>query len=329
MVMQIADHYTLAKLQHQKKRVVGLLFGRQEDQAVTIYEAAELYDTTAEAITNFERYDLPNFRKIFEEYECVGWYTTGESVGEDFAEFHGLLTKDIDSATEEEWRCERPLALCLHPEPPEESTELPIYTFERVLVKTGEGEGREAKFAPCPCALVSDEAERVTVVHCARTVTGDESTASALARPYQSSAKALGNLNDRLRIIIAFLSEVEEGKIKPEQRVLRQVKALCNRLPTMDSPLFRGDFYSEYNDALLLTLVAAMTKTQVELAALVQKSNTAGPDLRKVYLPQSLQGGYDFEDRPGGGPGMRGGHYTKIRAGRQRLAGGRARRGPQ
>ena len=103
-------------------------------------------------------------------------------------------------------------------------------------------------------------------MHCARTVTGDESAASALgttpapppfpsllmdsfncqllycvcnvfsapfalshcvfsprllsslARPYQSSAKALGNLNDRLKIIIAFLSEVEEGQRGPGGR---------------------------------------------------------------------------------------------------------------
>eukprot|EP00457_Paulinella_chromatophora_P010582 gb/GEZN01010690.1/.p1 GENE.gb/GEZN01010690.1/~~gb/GEZN01010690.1/.p1 ORF type:complete len:360 (+),score=30.00 gb/GEZN01010690.1/:47-1081(+) len=309
VVMSIADHYTLAKSQQGKDRVTGLLFGTQTDQIVTVFESFELADQTDAAIKNFETYDLPNFVKIYPDYECVGWYTTGTTASEDDAEFHSKVTKDIEG-NEDDWRCERPLALYLHPDPSEDSKELPLYTYERVLVADNTGEGRSHHFTRCPCRLVSDEAERVTVVHCARTVTGDESEQSALVRPFQSASKAMENLNKRIRVILQFLQAVDEGKIKADQKVLRQIKTLCNRLPTMNSKSFKNDFFTEYNDAMLVAYLAAITKAQTDLTSLVSKHNIAGPKLDVIHAPGGNGGDI--------GSGGLGGEFGILDLGRSR-----------
>eukprot|EP00808_Paulinella_micropora_P013672 g1272.t1 len=315
VVMSIADHYTLAQRQQGKSRVTGLLFGKQRDQIVTVYEAFELADQTDAALAAFQAHDLPNFSKIYPDYECVGWYTTGVQASEEDAKFHVKITKDVtkDDVKEDNWRSERPLALYLNPDPAEDSKELPLCTYERVLIPDKEGSGRKMAFVRCPARLVSDEAERVTVVHCARTVTGDESEQSALVHPYQSMAKALENMNKRVKIIISFLSAVESGKIKPDQRILRMVKSLCDRLPTMKTETFRQDFYTEYNDAMLLTYLAAITKAQVALSGLINKHNIAGPKLDVVHppgggLPDTADAGGLVGRSMASRAGRRGGH---------------------
>jgi len=114
----------------------------------------------------------------------------------------------------------------------------------------------------------------VTVVHCANVITGDEGKEqSQVVTPYVSLKKAVQALQERLRLLVKFLGDVQAGKVPEDQKILRQIKALVSRLPTMDSPLFKDDLFSEYNDALLTTYLATITQSHTLIDDLVEKYN--------------------------------------------------------
>jgi hypothetical protein len=46
-------------------------------------------------------------------------------------------------------------------------------------------------------------------------------------------------LNVRVKLLRAFLRDVEDGKVKATAKQLRDIKSVCNRLPTVDSQTVR------------------------------------------------------------------------------------------
>lgn len=275
VVMSIADHYTREKLQNKKERALGLLFGQQKGRVITVYDSSDLADLDPQSLEKFEKNDLDIYKKIYPDYECVGWYATGDKPREGDRKTHHLLTKSVEEEKEgaTDWRSERPMFLLLDPSPKDDNRDLPLVVYEEAVHIAGDK--RTTEFVKSLFKLTSDEAERVTVVHCARVITGDEGKEqSAVMTPYTTLKKAMSSLSERLKILHRFLEDVQKGKIKPEQKVLRRVKALCNRLPTMDTAAFRDDFFSEFNDALLVTYLASITKSQSMLTDLVDKFNT-------------------------------------------------------
>ncbi len=48
--------------------------------------------------------------------------------------------------------------------------------------------------------------------------------------------------------------------MKKDHHLLRQISSMANMLPAIDSDQFRTEFLSEFNDTLLVTYLAAITK---------------------------------------------------------------------
>jgi len=276
--MSLADHYTREKFQNKKDRAVGLLFGKQKGRVVTVFESFELADLAAATLEEFEKTELEIFKQIYPDYECVGWYSTGDKIRDGDKIAHQSLTKTVEEEKEgsTDWRSERPMLVLLDASPKDDQRDLPLQVFEEAVKIVGDK--RTTEFVKSSFRLTSDEAERVTVVHCARVITGDEGKEqSAVTTPYTTLKKAITSLNERLRILQRFLEDVQKGKVKADQKTLRRIKGLCQRLPTMDTQSFRDDFFSEYNDALLVTYLASVTKSQSHLSSLVENFNlTAG-----------------------------------------------------
>jgi len=298
VVMSLADHYTREKLQNKKDRAVGLLFGKQKGRVVTVFESFELADLAPATLAEFEKTELEIFKQIYPDYECVGWYSTGDKIRDGDHKAHQSLTKTVEEEKEgsSDWRSERPMLVLLDPAPKDDQRDLPLQVFEEAVRIVGDK--RTTDFVKSSFRLTSDEAERVTVVHCARVITGDEGKEqSAVTTPYTTLKKAITSLNERLRILLRFLEDVQKGKVKADQKTLRRIKALCQRLPTMDTQSFRDDFFSEYNDALLVTYLASVTKSQSQLSTLVENFNlTAGGAAMGLGM-----GGGGGRSRGGGG----------------------------
>lgn len=268
VVMSIADHHTRDKIQVNRDRVFGCMFGTQAGRDVNILEAFEIAWTTGEdgAIQieqkAFEE-DQDLFKEAYAGYECLGWYSTGPAPTDKDLQLHQIMTKYN----------ERPLYMLLNPVIAPDARELPlslyIETIQVVQDKT------ITKFEKTPFEISADEAERITAVHCAKVGVGHAKGESALVPHLNTLSKSIGMLNTRVAVLHKFLADTQSGKIKHDHKILRDLKGMCNRLPTMESPEFNDDFLNEYNDALLVTYLASITKGTHLVGEVVQKFNAA------------------------------------------------------
>lgn len=273
VIMSIADHYTREKIQFKKKRVIGALFGKQSGRTVHILDSFEIASEEKDGKLGmksseaFER-DTKLFEEAYPGNECLGWYSTGNTTQEGDSEMHKTMMNYN----------ERPLYLMMDPGAPEDSRELPIAIYEEEvhIVK----DTATTNFVKTPYQIHSDEAERITAVHCAKVVTGDQ-TGSAVIPHYKTLNKAIKMLNQRIKVLLTILQDMESGKIKADHRIMRDIKGLCNRLPTMSSDVFKQDFLNEYNDDLLVIYLATITKGTGLVSEVMEKFNvTLAPQSR-------------------------------------------------
>jgi len=276
VVMTIADHHAREKVQNKRDRVFGVLFGQQVGRVVSIYESLEISfeldlkasPPSAKGHPNLEA-DMKLFKECYPTYECLGWYSTGTRIDPHDTLLHAfMMTLN-----------ERPLYLIMDPSVGEDARELPIHIFTEEIHVVGDKTTKE--FTKAPYKIAADEAERVTVVHCAKVVTDDDKSASSVTPHWTTLHKAVSMLAVRIRVLLQFLKDHKEGKVKADQRVLREIKALVNRLPTMSSDDFKTDFLYEYNDALLITYLTALTKGSSQINEVMDKFNLTHASSRR------------------------------------------------
>jgi len=167
---------------------------------------------------------------------------------------------------------ERPLYLLMDPHPPEDSRDIPIAVYE-TEVRVVSKDKTSTEFAKTQFKVVADEAERITVVHCAKVVGADENSGSAVAPHYATLSKAIKQLHQRVNVLRVYLQDVSSGSEPASQDILRQIKGLTKRLPTMESAEFKEEFLNEYNDALLVTYLATITQGLNSINDVVDKFN--------------------------------------------------------
>lgn len=268
VIMHIADHLTRLQQQTKNTRAFGVLMGQQQGRVVNVMEAFELIAPSDEEQKGGnkdpidmkifeEEYGL--FKESYADYELLGWYCTGEKL----EEFHTQCQNALRTINE------RPLLLLFN-DKSDNVRELPITLYEEIVHQSGEKEFNNIAFK-----IESDEAERVTAVHCAKVVSQQSDSGSTVTATYTNLHKAVTSLKDRVKAITQYLRDVKAGKIEGDQRILRQIKGMCNRLPTMISSNFQSELLSEYNDALLITYLAAITKSSAIANDVVEKFNSA------------------------------------------------------
>jgi len=296
VILSIADHATRDRLQWKKTRSIGTLFGVQKGREVKIYETLEMTATIDQKSIQLDQEafesDMKLFKEVYPNFELLGWYSTAAKIDANTdPTFHQFIMKFN----------EKPLFMLLDPAPTDDARELPIFVFEEEIHVVGDKTTRD--FVKTAFKVDSDEAERVTAVHCAKVVTDDNKDQSVVAPHYANLSKAIGSLRDRIKVLLQFLKDVSANKVKAEQRVLREIKGLMNRLPAMDTPDFKQEFLLEYNDALLVTYLTTLAKGEAQIAEVMEKFNIAFSRQGRGYGPMgmgmglNLGGGY-----PMGGP---------------------------
>jgi len=272
-------------------RVMGLLYGQQDGRTVKVLETVEMgYKEKDGQITILQtalENDMKLFSASYPTYECLGWYSTGKKITQLHQTIHKLISKYN----------ERPLLLLFNPFVElgsglsgSSGSDLPISLFEQTVHVAHDKVTID--FVQTKYYVAADEAERITVVHCAKSVSQSQS-GSSLTPHLSTLHKAISSLNQRTKLIHQFLTDVKNGVIVADQSLLREIKGLCNRLPTIDSAQFKQDFTQEYNDALLVTYLSCMTQGSSIMTDVIDKFNVA-------YQPQPKRGG-------GGGHQMGGG----------------------
>jgi len=297
IVLSLADHYTRERVSRgASARCVGLLFGQQAGRTVKVLETVEMAFHTEEAqpdqpILEQEAVetDMQLFSEAYPNYECLGWYSSGSAIRPHDYVLQKQLTKYN----------ERPLFLLLDPAATNGKT-LPLTVYEERTHVVGDHTSSE--FVRAEYTVQADEAERITVTHCAKVVNQEE-TGSAAVSHYTTMIKATESLKARVAAVHAFLADVQAGKISlahgQQQQILRDIKGLCHRLPVMAEDKFRSDLLGEYNDALLVTYLSSMTKGSQLLADVQEKFNVVHAAAERED-PRDIEGGRRRRG-PGGG----------------------------
>jgi COP9 signalosome complex subunit 6 len=270
VVINISDHWTRSKVQNnfENPRVIGALMGLQTGRTVEISNSFELaYDVVDGNVVIEHQYLVQKqeqFRKVFPTLDFLGWYSSGSSVHAADMEIHKQFFGINES----------PLFLLLDPiacaRP--DTKDLPIYILESELKIVNEQPS--LVFVKVNYKIETNEAERIAVDHVAKiTPSGSGATGSQLSAHLIGIHGSLSMLNVRVKILLKFLEGVKTGKIPKDHGVLRAVTQLCNQLPQADTSDFRRDFISEYNDVLMITYLASITKGTANINDLIDKFN--------------------------------------------------------
>jgi len=202
------------------------------------------------------------FFRVFEKESCeiLGWYATGTNVVDGDIHIHEQL----------ETYNESPLYLLLNNEHKQSKNgDIAVTVFESV-VKIVDAKP-VTSFSKLSYAIATTEIERIAVDHVAHSTSGVISQFASHAETLHQSIKML---HIRISVLKQFLEGVKAGKFtNPDQNLLREINAICHQLPAIDSGEFNEAFFTEYNDTLLLTYMAAITKASSATSELLEKFN--------------------------------------------------------
>ena len=84
-------------------------------------------------------------------------------------------------------------------------------------------------------------------------------------------------MNSKTGALLQYLRDVEKGVLPKDHRILGKISSLLNRLPSMSESEFVDDLQAEINDVLLVSYLAALTRTTRTMSECVDKFNHAHP----------------------------------------------------
>jgi COP9 signalosome complex subunit 6 len=262
VVVNISDHFTRERCVNKNPRVFGVLLGQQEGRRVEISNSFEMLMVEGQIDPEFMATRQDQFFRVFEKESCeiLGWYATGPKVVEGDIHIHEQL----------ETYNESPLYLLLNNEHSSTSKqgELALTVMESV-VKIVDAKP-VTTFSKLDYSIATTEIERIAVEHVAHDTSGVVSQFASHATTLHQSIKML---HVRISVLKQYLEAVKAGKFPADQSLLRDINSVCQQLPAIDSGEFNEAFFTEYNDALLLTYMAAITKASSATNEMLEKFN--------------------------------------------------------
>lgn len=58
---------------------------------------------------------------------------------------------------------------------------------------------------------------------------------------------AIKMLHSRVKLVLQYIKAVDEGELKPNHEILREAYTLSHRLPVVQNPTFKEEFYTVSN----------------------------------------------------------------------------------
>jgi len=266
VIINMSDHWTRTKVQQRQEnpRVIGAFLGLQNGRQIEICNSFELVFSVVDGTIVIDQTYLhkkqEQFKKVFPTYDFLGWYSTGNQVQNADVAIH----KQIMEINESPLYLLMDAPACLKPA----TKDLPITIFESELHMVEDNP--TLLFVKIPYKIETGEAERISVDHIAKvTPTGGEG--SSLSGHLMHTHNAISMLNMRIKILVNFLEATKGGKTPKDHALLRRISMLTSQLPAIDNDAFRHEFINEYNDALLVTYLATVTKGSSGINELLDK----------------------------------------------------------
>lgn len=282
VIMNVSEHWTRLRAQEGSDQLVyGALIGKQKGRNIEIMNSFELTFTIAGGEVIIDREYCTSkedqFQQVFSEMDFLGWYTTGDLPTERDIKVHKQFC-EIN---------ETPVLLKLDPRS-KNTDELSVSMYESVIdFVNGEP---TMLFVPLTYTLATEEAERIGVDHVARMCSNDQGESSLVAEHLTAQHSAIKMLHSRVKLVLRYVQAVQSGELKGNHEVLRAACSLGHRLPVLNNPKFRADFYNQCNDFGLMTYLGIITKGCNNINQFVNKFNTlydrqgVGRRLRSLFL---------------------------------------------
>ncbi|KAG0353408.1 COP9 signalosome subunit 6 [Gamsiella multidivaricata] len=268
-LLNISDHYTRTAIQQAdggSVHVIGALLGIQSGREVEIFNSYELlFNLQADgSIRIHEEYFVTKqeqFRQVFPAYDFLGWYAIG----------HKPSMIDIDVLQQLMVYNESPLFLQMDPnEIPTPARSLPITVYESIVDIVDNQP--QPMFIKAVYKVETGEAERIAVDHVAHAATHQDGESSLVAH-LSGQQNAIKMLDTRIKLLHEYLQDSVQGHVPRDHDLERQISSLCNRLPTISGQAFEEEFMTEYNDVLLTSYLATITKGTHAMSEMVDKFN--------------------------------------------------------
>jgi len=255
-------------------KIAVCAFAWQEGRSVEVCNSFEMshkeVDGKIKIDMDYFNVKMEQYKKVFPLLDPVGWYSNAVQrvpAGE-------VLPGDIDLHREIAKTIENPVYLLLDTTDGAGVRDLPVQMLESEVHMIDDAP--TLTFAKSSYHLETEEAERVSVDQVSHLLPAGAASASSSMSSHMSSVhSAVKMLQKRVVCILSLLEAMERGEVKKDHRLLRQVASLCQRLPATETGDFKEDFVQQYNDTLLVTYLATMTKGTNSINDLIDKYNTA------------------------------------------------------
>lgn len=146
---------------------------------------------------------------------------------------------------------ESPLFLVLNTEPKDKQRDLPMQLYENSL-SIVDGKPKSS-FKAVPFTIQTSEIERIGVDHMAN-ISRSGASLCMFSLPtfvdfvvqghLSTMHSSIKMLNSRIMILKNYLEAVKSGQLLADPSALRDIKAICQQLPAVDSNEFKVEFLS-------------------------------------------------------------------------------------
>ncbi|CAO1615000.1 unnamed protein product [Jaminaea pallidilutea] len=300
-ILSISEHLVRVQAQQQGSgkavKVYGALLGTQDGQHVEVHNTFEVkVDESSGAVDHtFFKSRQAQYKQTFPTFDFLGWYSNGLQPSQLDLDIHKQFLEYNES----------PLYLQLSPDINSlgrSGGELPLQLYEsHVEISAGQQQETSLHFVQSSGGykIETGEAERIAVDYANKPAgaRGSEGDHGALISSLESQQSAIRMLQSRIQTAHAYVQSLTAPQQDPSQprpprdhETLRQIKAILATLPQQgpgslslaaarsDGPSdqetdggFRDHFLREYNDAMLTTALARMTKGLSGMNELVDK----------------------------------------------------------
>lgn len=295
VIINISDQFTRRAIQEKEEKAVGILLGTMEGSVLHVRDCLEIgfaQETTGAIKLEFEGFatDYKLHKEAYPANKMVGWFCTGAALDESQREIHAQVARHLGGMGPESSLVSSdarvPLLVLMNPSAQWTDGSLPISAFEGEAL-------RECKYN-----ISTAPSETVAICHVQQAGV-KEKKGSQLAHQFESLQEGVGMLLKRLRALREYVVACRAGTARRDQALLRQIKGICNRLPTTATPDFKAEFQSEFNDALLVTYLSGLTQGTGAVKEAMSKFNTIQSEGSRGVSRKGLSGRSGFGKKGG------------------------------
>jgi len=268
VLLSVVDHFNRVSSTQKPSRVMGLLLGNvKADKTLDIANSfavpfdewpndPKTFFVDAEYLESM----FAMFYKVAAKERIVGWYHTGPK----------LCQNDIDMNQIIKRFTPNPMLVVIQALP--DGHDLPTKAYIEVQEVHNDGRQPTNTFEHVPSEIGAEEAEEVGVEHLLRDI--KDQTAGTLSQRIANQLNGLRGLEDQLNGIVAYLNQVHQGQMPPNQAVLNFAQDAMNLFPDVTSDEFVEAYTVQMNDHMMAIYLGNLARSVISLHSLIDNKLT-------------------------------------------------------